>query len=212
MGKYGTRGGGYVRGFAGGYYRSGRSALNRSNRSLAANRYIARGGGPISSAASRDITGPAPQTIRGLLRNGTMYRARAARSNAQARVYRQKIHDRNHRDIQRVMAKAGIRNYEIKMPSTTRNIINVTGTAALGVGGIALANYAINKQNPYLGRKLKESRRRGYNRVKRRVGRKPSRPASKSQLKNGKQGKKPSWARRHIRVRRDAKGRFAGSY
>jgi len=75
------------------------------------------------------------------------------------------------------------------------------GATAGGVSGLAYKQ--VMKRNNVTPRKQAKARR---------LSKKSNKPASKSQLKNGKQGKKPSFARRHIRVRRDGKGRFAGSY
>lgn len=74
-----------------------------------------------------------------------------------------------------------------------------TGTGVVGLGAIALTTKATQKVKQ---RKMKRAKRpTRKNNVK-----------TKSQLNNGKNQKKPSFARRHIRVRRDGKGRFAGSY
>lgn len=86
-------------------------------------------------------------------------------------------------------------------------------TAAPLVIAVKVDQHRKFKKNPkakakYKATKQKAKARRAANR---RHNRRYMRKTSK-QLNNGRNQKKPSWARRHIRVRRDAKGRFAGSY
>jgi len=180
-----------------------------------------------------------PPTIRGLIRNGVAHRvnARAVRNVGGIMRQRESLHKQSMAASRKAGRIITIRNGPQKIAAIGRGFRGgvpkaaFAGAVTLGVttGSLQLHAKYKRSKNPRMKKihiknkaKHKAARAKYVKNTTRgqragRFGRNMRiafgpKQKTKSQLNNGRNQKKPSFARRHIRVRRDSKGQFAGSY
>lgn len=169
------------------------------------NRAIGRGRTGLGRIRNRVAPGFSALRVEGASRTEAAFRV------ARGRVQATKM---------RVAARQAIFRRNLGVKTNTGGFAKIAGRSvfagAVAGGatyGIFRTTAAINRRNnPRAARIHKQNKAKAKARRQQRRMTKRGTVKTKSQLNNGRQGKKPSWARRHIRVRRDAKGRFAGSY